>query len=123
MKRWLARQILRLTGWTLEGEKPQATRCVMIAAPHTSNWDFPLMLLFATAFDMKVTWMASLWHIVHISGLCIITAIGLFDWLFLEGKTILGLSRFARTIQELLISPILYVAIGLFNRTVNDSSL
>ncbi len=57
--------------------------------------------------------MTSLWHIVRISGLCIITAIGLFDWFFLEGKTILGLSRFARTIKELLIYPILYVAIGL----------
>ena len=71
---------------------------------------------------LKVTWMASLWHIVHISGLCIITAIGLFDWLFLEGKTILGLSRFARTIQELLISPILYVAMGLLNRTLNNKA-
>ncbi len=72
---------------------------------------------------LKVTWMASLWHIVHISGLCIITAIGLFDWLFLEGKTILGLSRFARTIQELLISPILYVAMGLLNRALNNVSV
>lgn len=58
MKKRLARLILRLTGWTLEGEKPSADRCVMIAAPHTSNWDFPLMLLFSAAFEIKVKWMA-----------------------------------------------------------------
>ncbi len=33
-------------------------RYVLIAAPHTSNWDFPLMLLYAAAFEIKVTWMA-----------------------------------------------------------------
>ena len=57
MKRWLARKLLRLGGWTLEGEKPDCPRYVLIAAPHTSNWDFPLMLLFGAAFDIKVRWM------------------------------------------------------------------
>jgi 1-acyl-sn-glycerol-3-phosphate acyltransferase len=42
----------------LEGAKPDIDRYVLIAAPHNSNWDFPLMLMFATAFDIKVTWMA-----------------------------------------------------------------
>lgn len=58
MKKKLARWTLRLLGWSLEGARPQAPRYVLIAAPHTSNWDFPLMLLFAAAFEMKVTWMA-----------------------------------------------------------------
>lgn len=58
MKQWLARRLLHLLGWTLEGEKPTHRRYVLIAAPHTSNWDFPLMLAFAAAFDIKVTWMA-----------------------------------------------------------------
>ncbi len=58
MKQWLARRLLRLLGWTLEGEKPAQQRYVLIAAPHTSNWDFPLMLAFAAAFDIRVTWMA-----------------------------------------------------------------
>jgi 1-acyl-sn-glycerol-3-phosphate acyltransferase len=30
---------------------------VLIAAPHTSNWDFILMLLFAGAFGLKISWM------------------------------------------------------------------
>ena len=58
MKRHAARWLLRLTGWQLEGARPAFDRYVLIAAPHTSNWDFPLMLLFAAAFDIKVTWMA-----------------------------------------------------------------
>lgn len=58
MKKWFASKLLWLLGWKLEGEKPTYRRYVLIAAPHTSNWDFPLMLLFAAAFDIKVTWMA-----------------------------------------------------------------
>jgi len=57
MKQRFARWLLEFLGWTLEGAKPQQERYVLIAAPHTSNWDFPLMLAFAAAFDIRVTWM------------------------------------------------------------------
>ncbi len=57
MKKWLARKILQLWGWRIEGEAPEPRRFVMIAAPHTSNWDFPLMLLFASAFEIKIRWL------------------------------------------------------------------
>jgi len=58
MKQRIARWLLQLTGWQLEGARPEFDRYVLIAAPHTSNWDFPLMLAFAAAFDIRVTWMA-----------------------------------------------------------------
>ena len=58
MKQRLARALLRLLGWRLEGARPQLDHYVLIAAPHTSNWDFALMLLFAAAFDVRPTWMA-----------------------------------------------------------------
>lgn len=58
MKKHLARLLLRLFGWKVEGARPHLDRYVLIAAPHTSNWDFPLMLAFAAAFDIPVTWMA-----------------------------------------------------------------
>ena len=33
--------IFRLKGWKIEGEVPtDLKKCVLIAAPHTSNWDF-----------------------------------------------------------------------------------
>tara|TARA_R110002110_G_scaffold415561_1_gene650742 strand:+ start:40272 stop:40877 length:606 start_codon:yes stop_codon:yes gene_type:complete len=58
MKKRLARWLLKLAGWQLEGARPEHDRYVLIAAPHTSNWDFPYMLAFAAAFEIKVTWMA-----------------------------------------------------------------
>ena len=36
---------------------PPVSNCVLIAAPHTSNWDFVLMLLFAGSFGLKISWM------------------------------------------------------------------
>ncbi|RLA44656.1 MAG: acyltransferase [Gammaproteobacteria bacterium] len=58
MKQRFARWLLQITGWQFEGARPDYDRYVLIAAPHTSNWDFALMLAFAAAFDIKVTWMA-----------------------------------------------------------------
>ena len=58
MKETLARWLLRVTGWQTVGVRPASDHYVLIAAPHTSNWDFPLMLIFAAAFDIKDTWMA-----------------------------------------------------------------
>ena len=57
MKQRFARWLLEILGWTLEGVRPKQERYVLIAAPHTSNWDFPLMLAFAAAFDIQVRWM------------------------------------------------------------------
>lgn len=48
---------MRLFGWKLWGAKPKCDSYVLIAAPHTSNLDFILMILFAWAFEMNVTWM------------------------------------------------------------------
>ncbi|HCZ17782.1 MAG TPA: glycerol acyltransferase, partial [Candidatus Accumulibacter sp.] len=39
---------LRITGWTVEGSLPfGASKSVLIAAPHTSNWDLPYTLMVA----------------------------------------------------------------------------
>jgi 1-acyl-sn-glycerol-3-phosphate acyltransferase len=38
--RWLALVIFKFTGWKLKGEKPDLPKYIVIAAPHTSNWDF-----------------------------------------------------------------------------------
>ncbi len=55
--RWLARQGLRLSGWRLEGELPPASRYVAIGAPHTSNWDFMLMLAVVLEYGLEFVWM------------------------------------------------------------------
>ena len=40
LMRWLALAVFFLAGWKSEGERPPWNKCVVIAAPHTSNWDF-----------------------------------------------------------------------------------
>ncbi|MGB0386933.1 MAG: lysophospholipid acyltransferase family protein [Ardenticatenaceae bacterium] len=52
-----AKFILNLFGWQFEGDLPDLSKCVFVAAPHTSNWDFPLMLISAVHYGMKPYWM------------------------------------------------------------------
>jgi 1-acyl-sn-glycerol-3-phosphate acyltransferase len=53
----LARLLLKLSGWRLMGDVPTAPRYVLIAAPHTSNWDFALMLIAVLKAGIDVHWM------------------------------------------------------------------
>ena len=56
--RGLSLAILRVTGWKVEGALPPNTpKCVMIAAPHTSNWDLPNTLMAAFALRLHIYWM------------------------------------------------------------------
>lgn len=58
--RWPARLALRLTGWQVRGDVAglqRLPRYVLIGAPHTSNWDFVLMLAVILACRMEVHWM------------------------------------------------------------------
>jgi 1-acyl-sn-glycerol-3-phosphate acyltransferase len=57
MLKWLARAFLWATGWKPEGTRPGIDRFVLIAAPHTTNWDLPYLLAFAEVFDIRVSWM------------------------------------------------------------------
>jgi 1-acyl-sn-glycerol-3-phosphate acyltransferase len=57
MKQRIARAILRVAGWRLEGRRPELDRYVLIAAPHTSNWDFVWLITMAMALDMKISWL------------------------------------------------------------------
>ena len=50
--------ILKLTGWKLDGKLPaDQPKCVLIAAPHTSNWDLPYTLMVAFALRLNIRWM------------------------------------------------------------------
>ena len=48
--RRLALFLMWLFGWRMEGELPDTPKFVLIAAPHTSNWDLPVTLCLAFAF-------------------------------------------------------------------------
>ncbi|MDP1532567.1 MAG: lysophospholipid acyltransferase family protein [Rubrivivax sp.] len=56
--RALSVAFLRLSGWRLEGSlPPDQPKCVLIAAPHTSNWDLPYTLMVAFALRLNIYWM------------------------------------------------------------------
>lgn len=57
LMRWFSLAMLRLLGWRTEGIRPDAARYVLIAAPHTSNWDFPYTLMLCFALRLRVYWV------------------------------------------------------------------
>lgn len=50
--------LYRYGGWTSTGTVPEPQRFVMIAAPHTSNWDFPYFLGVTHALGIRTHFMA-----------------------------------------------------------------
>ncbi len=49
---------LAYRGWRLEGSLPANTpKCVLIAAPHTSNWDLPYTLMVAFGLGLRIYWL------------------------------------------------------------------
>ena len=54
----LAHFILRLIGWRTHVLNPRMRRYVLIGAPHTSNWDFAILLLLMGAEQLPIRFMA-----------------------------------------------------------------
>ena len=91
---------------------------------HLLRFAVTLAVYFVGTFHLgklKDTWMSTVWHMVHITGLCIIAALGGFNWLIADIG--IGLKDFTNSTQEILISPVLYVAMGLLNKSLNNKSL
>ena len=55
--RRLALFLMWIFRWRIEGKLPDTPKFVLIAAPHTSNWDLPVMLSLAFAFRTGLFWM------------------------------------------------------------------
>ncbi|WP_333608635.1 lysophospholipid acyltransferase family protein [Arsukibacterium sp.] len=53
----IARWLLRRFGWRCQGQLPACSHCVIIFAPHTSNWDFVLMYLYKLAMGVRVSFL------------------------------------------------------------------
>lgn len=71
MRKKLAEFLLSLLGWSVESKLPDTKRFVVIGAPHTSNWDFPIGLLGMWALDANFRWVGK--HTLFT---------GPFKWLF-----------------------------------------
>ncbi len=55
--KWIGKFVLRIAGWEFQGEWPKISQCVLIVAPHTSNWDFIIGLSASLASQMNVRWL------------------------------------------------------------------
>jgi len=53
LMRLIALTIFKIAGWKAEGQRPDIPRYVIIAAPHTSNWDFLYTLCLVFIFRVK----------------------------------------------------------------------
>lgn len=57
MMYYIARFLLWLSGWKMEGTVPDIPKFVMIAAPHTSSWDAFYMLVMIAIYRLKIRFM------------------------------------------------------------------
>jgi 1-acyl-sn-glycerol-3-phosphate acyltransferase len=48
---------INLSGWTIKGMVPDEERIVIIAAPHTSNWDFILAMMAIFGLNINIKWL------------------------------------------------------------------
>jgi len=53
----IARSVLRLIGWRTQVIAPPSSSYVLIGAPHTSNWDFVVVLLLMTVERIPIRLM------------------------------------------------------------------
>ncbi len=53
----LGRLWLKANGWHIEGEMPNLPKFIIVAAPHSSNWDLPYVLAAALHYGIRVHWM------------------------------------------------------------------
>lgn len=57
IKQIIARAILAVVGWKVVPRAHIPAKCVVIGVPHTSNWDFILLLLGASFYGVRLNWL------------------------------------------------------------------
>ena len=57
LTRWTGRIAMRLAGWRFEGELPDVSRLVIVVAPHTSAWDFPVGVAARAALGLRIRYL------------------------------------------------------------------
>ena len=63
----IAKFFLTITGWKFKGDIPRSDRIILVAGPHTSNWDFLLALAFIFGLNLNVFWIGK--HTLFKNGL------------------------------------------------------
>ena len=53
----LSKFLLEFFGWSFSSAGPMPQKCILLAAPHTSNWDFPLMIVYGFRLKLRYYWL------------------------------------------------------------------
>lgn len=53
----IMRGVTWIIRWKIDGEIPPHRKMIVIGAPHTSNWDFPLAMVIAPALGLRFRWL------------------------------------------------------------------
>jgi 1-acyl-sn-glycerol-3-phosphate acyltransferase len=48
---------IKLFGWTCVGEPPTDKKYMMVSGPHTSNWDFYILLMYLFKYRIPIHWL------------------------------------------------------------------
>ena len=57
LKRFCRALLYKKMGWTTDIKVEHPAKYIICLAPHTSNWDFIIGLLFSRAEDMKINFL------------------------------------------------------------------
>ena len=57
LTRWVGRALLRWSGWRVTGNLPDERRLLVIAAPHTSNWDWVIAMFAMLALGVRINYL------------------------------------------------------------------
>ncbi len=74
---FVGRVVFRVLGWTCTGQTPAARKFVVIAAPHTSNWDGFFLILTAAILKLEFSFFGKHtlfrgplgWFLRHMGGI------------------------------------------------------
>ena len=59
--RALGRMALRLLRWRVVGPIPNRKRFLVVVAPHTTGWDFPIAMVTLFALGIRASWLGVDW--------------------------------------------------------------
>ncbi len=64
LTRTIARAVLAIAGWRIEGEIPNLPKLIFIGGPHTSAWDMVLGMVANWGLGIEIHWLAkqSIFH-------------------------------------------------------------
>lgn len=104
--RTIGQALCLLTGWRLVGELPEVPKAVLIAAPHTSNWDIVYSLMTGWSRGISFHWLVKSDHFEGPVGWLIRALNGVaVDRSAPQGLVEQAVERFAQSERLLLMVP------------------